>query len=588
MSDPQATSLQLYRRLLSYAFKHKIFFAISVFGFALFSASQSALIKSIELFFNHLEGKETDWLKYFPEFISESMYVVPIFIVVLGLSRSLGNYLGNFYISLVGMNVVNSLRKEVFNNIIYLPQSTFDKSNSGDYVSLILYNIDQVKASVTRAVKTLFEDGLMLVGLLIILFSTHWKLTMVFAVAAPLLSSIVYLASSYFRRVSRRIQKTVGKVSHTTNEAVQGIQIVKSYTAEAKESDRFADAADTNLRYSIKFERVRALQTPVMHFVITVALAVILFLIILFWPQNDSASAVVYVMAAFGLGKPVKQLSMINSIIQRGLAASESIFEIIDADKEPDHGQVELVDVKGQIRIENLTFSYNNEQAVLNDINLDIASGQTIALVGHSGSGKTTLASLLQRFYQVAPGTIYIDGHDINAITLRSLRSQISLVSQSPIIFDTSVIGNVCYGSSDYDPQRLQQALKDANALEFVNELENGIETELGENGSLLSGGQRQRIAIARALYKDAPILVLDEATSALDNESEQYIQIALEKLMQGRTTIVIAHRLSTIQNADSIVVMDQGRVIEMGKHHELLELDGAYARLHYTQPTSD
>jgi subfamily B ATP-binding cassette protein MsbA len=293
-------------------------------------------------------------------------------------------------------------------------------------------------------------------------------------------------------------------------------------------------------------------------------------------------------MAAFGLGKPVKQLSMINSIIQRGLAASESIFEIIDADKEPDHGQVELVDVKGQIRIENLTFSYNNEQAVLNDINLDIASGQTIALVGHSGSGKTTLASLLQRFYQVAPGTIYIDGHDINAITLRSLRSQISLVSQSPIIFDTSVIGNVCYGSSDYDPQRLQQALKDANALEFVNELENGIETELGENGSLLSGGQRQRIAIARALYKDAPILVLDEATSALDNESEQYIQIALDKLMQGRTTIVIAHRLSTIQNADSIVVMDQGRVIEMGKHHELLELDGAYARLHYTQPTSD
>lgn len=587
MSDKQANSAQLYRRLLSYAFKYKLLFAISVFGFALFSASQSALLFCLELFLNSLQGKETKWLKYFPEVLAESTHVLPLFLIFLGVSRSIGSYLGNFYISRVGMNVVNNLRKEVFSNMLYLPQREFDNSNSGSYVSLIIYNIGQVQASVTRAVKTLFEDGLFLVGLLVILFSLNWQLTLVFAVAAPLLSGIVFIASRYFRRVSRRIQNTVGKVSHVTNETAQGISIVKSYTAEKQEIARFNEAADTHLRYGIKFERVRALQSPIMHLVLTLALALIFFIIIYFWPENEAGSAVVYVSSAFALGGPIKKLSMVNSIIQAGLAAAETIFKTIDSAKEGDSGQLEPKEFRGDIKIEQLNFAYN-EHPVLRNISLDIEAGQTIALVGQSGSGKTTLASLLQRFYTVESGSIFIDKHDINDIKLSSLRKHIALVSQHALIFDASVENNVIYGTENCDPHRLKQALIDANAFDFVNQLTDREKTELGEGGSLLSGGQRQRIAIARALYKDAPILILDEATSALDNESEKQIQIALERLMQNRTTIIIAHRLSTVRNADLIVVMDKGQIIETGTHSQLLEKEGAYAALYHLQPGSN
>jgi len=341
MSDTQQTSAQLYRRLLSYAFQYKAYFVLSIIGFALFSGSQSALLFSLELFLNSLQGKETEWLEKFPIEFAQSIYVLPIFVIFLGITRSIGSYLGNFYISRVGMNVVNTLRKEAFKNILYLPQSTFDNNNSGSYVSLILYNVGQVQESVTRAIKTLLEDGIFLIFLLVTLFSLHWKLTMVFAVTAPLLSGIVYLAARYFRRASRRIQTIVGKVSHITNETVQGISVVKSYTAEKQEIERFSNAADTSLEYTIKFERAKALQSPIMHFVITLALAAILFLIVFFWPENDAGSAVVYVGAAFALGAPIKKLSLVNSLIQRGLAAAETIFSTIDAVKEQDSGKVE-------------------------------------------------------------------------------------------------------------------------------------------------------------------------------------------------------------------------------------------------------
>ena len=367
----------------------------------------------------------------------------------------------------------------------------------------------------------------------------------------------------------------------------QGIEIFRSYTAEKKESARFHQAANENLKYGVKYERFNAIQTPIIHTVIALSIALIFLLVLIFWPEGRAGTAVVFVSAAGATAKPIKQLSTINAIIQRGLAAAESIFSVIDSEKEIDSGTVELQHVKGKIAFEKLTFSYSSDRSVLNGLDLSIPAGHTVALVGQSGSGKTTIASLLLRFYQKQSGQILIDDTEIERIPLKSLRQNISLVSQNPVIFDASVAENICYGDETLDQEKLILALKNANAYEFVKKLENGIDTRVGESGSLLSGGQKQRLAIARALYKNAPILILDEATSALDNESEKQIQEALDRLKRGRTTLVIAHRLSTIKDADNIVVLKQGNVIEHGTHESLLAKRGAYADLYHSQAHS-
>lgn len=587
MSESAKRTRDLYPRLLSYAFEYKRYFFISFLGFVLFSTAQSLLLYTIELFINLLEGKPTKWVEFLPAVIVESVYLLPLIVIILSLARGIGYFFGHYYISRVGLNVVNNLRKQVFDHLLYLPKSYYDNGNSGEQISLVIYNIEQVTASVTRAVKVLFEDGLFLIGLLVVLFYLNWKLTLTFFAVIPVLSILVFIAARYFRRVSRIIQKTVGRVSHITNETIQGIDIVKSYTAEKIESTRFHSAANENLKYGVKYERFNAIQTPVIHFVIAIALAVIFLLVLLFWPEGQAGSAVVFVSAAGATGKPIKQLSTINSIIQRGLAAAESIFATIDNDPELNLGKTELTRAKGHIRLADISFAYKGEKQVLNRLNLEIEAGKSLALVGQSGSGKTTITSLLLRFYQAQQGTIEIDGFSINDITLNSLRKNISLVSQSPVIFDATVAENVCYGETFVDEERLKNALQNANAYDFVIKLENGVDTRVGESGGLLSGGQRQRIAIARALYKDAPILILDEATSALDNESEKLIQEALERLKRGRTTLIIAHRLSTVKDADSIVVLDQGNIIEQGQHDELLAANGAYASLYNAQSGS-
>lgn len=578
MTDPSLsmkTSLQLYRRLLRYAFHYYGFFIISIIGFALFAFMQAQLVLLMEDFLEALKTKSR-----------EQMIAVPLTVVTYSVLRGIGHYLGAFYIARVGLGVVNDLRKQLFAHIVYLPCGYYDRYNSGELVSLIIYNIQQVTGSVTNAIKILLRDGFTLIAFLGTLFFLNWRLTLVAIVAAPILAGLVYLASRYFRRASRRIQKTMGMISHVANETFQGFRLVKSFGGQKHEIKRFSQASDKNTAYATKFERAAAAQTPILHIVIAIDLAVILFLVIYFW-EGSTGSAVAYVSAAGLIAKPFRQLSTLNTIIQKGLAAAETIFATLDEQQELDCGSKTLSKVKGLIEFKNVSYSYTESKQALNHINFTIQPGETVALVGRSGSGKTTIANMLLRFYDPQSGIITLDGTPIQEFTLESLRAQVALVNQQTVLFNDSVLANIAYG---YDDNQLQSeqikgsaitAAENAYAKHFIEEMSEGFDTLVGEDGTRMSGGQRQRLAVARALFKDAPILVLDEATSALDNESEKQIQLALEKLKKNRTTLVIAHRLSTIENADKILVLDQGQIVEAGNHTELLAKQGYYASLH-------
>ncbi len=581
-------SSRLYRRLLAYALNYKLFFAISIAGFALFAGMEAMLAMTLEFFINTLEDKPTDKFDFLPVALTTSILFVPVAVVVLSILRGAGSFLGNFYMGRLGLGVVNDLRKQVFGHMIYLPQGFYDKKNSGELVSLIIYNIEQVTGSVTNAVRTLIRDGFSLIAYLILLFYYNWKLTLVFFLVAPVLASLIYVASKYFRRVSRKIQTAFGKVTHIATESFQGIKLVKSYGGERYEKKRFNEAADENLRFSTKFERVSALQTPILHIVIATSLGILFFLVLLFW-KGTAAEAVVYVSVAGLIAKPFRQLSQVNSIIQRGLAAAETIFTTLDYPLELDSGNREIRGIKGKITFNGVNFSYggsDSETVALDNISFTVEPGTTVALVGGSGSGKTTIANLLLRFYDPASGVIAIDDTPIQSLSLTNLRSHIALVNQQTILFNDNVTANIAYGeeSDSIDQDRVIAAAENAYARHFIDSMREGFDTLIGEDGARLSGGQRQRIAIARALYKNAPILILDEATSALDNESEKQIQTALEKLKHNRTTLVIAHRLSTIENADKIIVLDKGKVVETGTHPELLNKGGYYAKLHSAQ----
>ncbi len=565
-------SAQLYKRLLTYAFRYRWFVAISLVGFVLFSAMEAAMAQMMEYFISGLEKRDSQYI-----------YLVPIAVVVLRILHGIGGYLGNFFIARVGVNVVADLRKELFAKLVYLPTTYYDQHNSGELVSLLVYNITQVTGAVTNAVKIALRDGLTVIALLGLMLYHNWQLTLCFLVTAPILALLVSIASRYFRRISRRMQVTMGSITHIANESLQGFRLVRSFVGQKYEIRRFDQTTDENTRLATKYERVAALQGPVFHIVIAIALAVILFLVLLLWDDNVG-SAIAYLTASAMITKPLRQLSSVNEIIQKGLAAAETIFAVIDLAPEPDTGTEPLRVTQGRIELRDVSFRYGTDTQALRGINLTIEPGKTVALVGRSGSGKTTVTNLLLRLYDPAEGAILIDGQDTRSVTLSSLRKQIALVNQQTILFNDTVARNIAYGDDDPDMERVREAAQHANALEFIEALPEGFETLVGEQGARLSGGQRQRLAVARALYKDAPILVLDEATSALDNESEKAIQGALETLQQGRTTLVIAHRLSTIESADVIVAMDQGRIVEVGRHADLLERNGYYASLYAAQ----
>ncbi len=575
MSKSSKVSIEIYKRLLVYVKPHIGLFSISIIGFLLYSVTQTMFAAMLKHIVDTLQTESR-----------EGMFYLPLLFSVLIMVHGVGAYLGNYFLAKVSSNVVHTLRCEIFNKYTNLPVSYFDSNNSGYMISRITNNVGEVTKATTDAVRTFIREGFTAIGLLIYLFYCNWMLSLVFVGVAPVIIILVTYVSKRLRMLSKRIQDSMGDMTHIASELVSGYRVVRSYGGEDYERRRFLESSSYNRRQSLKLATTMAIHNPVMQFIIGIVLSVLMYMALFFMKQASVGEFVGYLTAAFLLPKPIRQLSDANGDIQKGIAAAESLFDILDEAEESDKGIYQAERCKGDLEFRNLSFRYpESKDFALRDISFKIEPGQTVALVGASGGGKSTLAGLVSRFYVHDMGEILLDGIEINAYKLANLRKQLALVSQQVTLFNDTIANNIAYGAlSTASRSEITQAATDAYAMEFISKLEQGLDTEIGENGVKLSGGQRQRLALARALLKDAPILILDEATSALDTESERYIQAALQNVMSNRTTLVIAHRLSTIENADVILVMDHGRIVEQGSHAALLEKNGAYARLHKMQ----
>jgi len=574
-SKKQATSTQVYKRLLAYVLPFWRLFVISTVGFLIYALTQPLFAAMIKHIVDALQSPERKGVEY-----------LPVFIVALVFVRGIGAYLGNYFLARVSTNVIHALRCEIFNHYIYLPTAYFDANNSGYMISRITHNVGEVSRATTDAVRSFIREGLTTIGLFSYLLYTNWLLSLIFIGLAPIIALLVSYVSRRLRRLSKHIQDSIGDMTHITSELVSGHRIVRSFGGEDYERQRFQESSAFNRRQSLKLAATMAVHSPLMQFIISIALAILMYLALMVMKEASAGEFVAYLTAAFMLPRPIRLLSDANADIQKGIAAAESLFEVLDEASEKNEGLYKVEKCRGNLEFKNVSFSYPeaNEIAIKN-ISFKAKAGQTIALVGASGGGKSTLANLIPRFYDYEQGKILLDGVDIKDYTLINLRQHIALVTQNVTLFNDSVANNIAYGSMEgMQRQQIEQAAEDAYAMEFINAMQAGLDTEIGENGVKLSGGQRQRLALARALLKDAPILILDEATSALDTESERYIQKALKKVMKNRTTIVIAHRLSTIESADIILVMEKGEIIESGSHQQLMKKKGAYSRLYQLQ----
>jgi len=581
------SSLGLYLRLLTYVRPYGGLFIISILGFVVFASAQPMFAAVMKYFVDGLSDPTINPFEGVPLLSGfPALYAVPVLIVLIAFWQGVGSYLGNVFIARVSFGVVKDLRVALFNRLLELPNGYFDQQNSGHLVSRIVYNVTLVTTAATEAIKILFREGLTALFLFGYLFWMNWKLTLVMVAVIPVLGLMVQHANKKFRKQSTRIQESMGDVTHIASETIQGYRVVRSFGGEKYEAERFRTAAKAGFDRQLRMVKIADTFTPLLQMVVYAAMGILLFLVILFRSDATAGDLVAYITAAGLLPKPIRQLSEITAKIQGGLAAAASIFSLLDEASEVDTGTHKVDRATGQLDFNRVSFTYpNSERQVLNDVSFTAKSGQMVALVGRSGSGKSTITSLIPRFYVGWQGSITLDGVPVQDYELKNLRSQIALVTQQVILFNDTIANNIAYGDLQGTPrEKIEAAAAAACATEFINQLPNGFDTLVGENGVLLSGGQRQRIAIARAILKDAPILILDEATSALDTESERHIQRALEAATKGRTTLVIAHRLSTIERADLILVMEDGQIIERGTHAELLKADGAYARLHAMQ----
>ena len=577
----------LYLRLLSYTFQHKLIFIASIIAMAMFAVTDTAFAALIKpLLDGSFVSKDPETIRLFP-----------FVLIALFLIRSISGFVSTYGIAYVGRSVIMKIRQEMFDKLVHMPTKTYDFASSGELLSKLTYDTEQVAEAATKAITVLVRDGLTVIGLLGLMFYQSFILSIGLIVIGPVIAIFVKFMSVRFRDTSKHIQKSMGFITNVVEELIAGHRVVKIFGGEHSEKKSFNYVNANNRDRHMKLALIQGISIPLVQFIVAIFLAGVIYFV-----TSDEYLEVIsvgtfmsFITAMILIFAPIKRLAEINVVLQRGLAASESIFELLDSKSESDviinKDNKKFNKEFSSINFNKINFSYyDNNDLVLEDISFSIPKGSTCAIVGKSGSGKSTLVNLLPRFYEIKNGDITIDLVNINTFSLNELRGMIAYVGQDLTLFNDSIRNNIAYGSLENKSlDDIVAAAKSANADKFINDYTDGYETFVGDNGVLLSGGQRQRIAIARAILKDAPILLLDEATSSLDSESEKLIQTALAELQKNRTTIVIAHRLSTIENADLIIVLDKGKIIEKGKHEELINLKGLYANLHKIQfPASE
>ncbi|KZN30888.1 ATP-binding protein [Pseudoalteromonas luteoviolacea S2607] len=570
----QQSGKQIYKRLLTYTYEFKLAAFFAVFGMLGYAAMDALFIQLMKPFMDDglTQGNQ------------DVLAMAPIVVILLVMGRGIFNYMSSYCLSYVGSQVVRKLRQQLYEHMLFMPVSFHDKHSNGELVSKITFDTEQVQQAVTRALQVAIREGAFVVFLLWGMFAISWKLSLLFLVIVPFVAIVVSVVSKRFRKISKKIQDAMGAVTRGSEQMLSGHKEIHGFGGQEKEIKHFAMVNNHNRQQRVKMDATRALSVSVIQLIAASAMAVVLAIIAMPDVHESLTPGVVasLITAMVMMLRPLKQLANVNSDFQRGIAAAKSIFEVLDQDKEKDTGSYEAKAVRGEISVENVTFTYpTKDEPVIENLSLHVEAGKSIALVGRSGSGKSTLSNLLPRFYELDAGKVTLDGVELTDYSLASLRKQFALVSQHVTLFNDTIANNIMYGlETSLTNEELVKVAKQAHVWEFVKDLPDGLDTEVGENGVMLSGGQRQRIAIARAIVKDAPVLILDEATSALDTESERLIQEELEQLMSNKTSIVIAHRLSTIEKSDQIYVLDKGKVLEQGKHEELLAKDGAYAAL--------